>query len=92
MDWSLYDKGFCQEKAKTLDAMCLICSRLPIKSPDRQQLTIFTALKVSKYGPEKNPYLDTLHAVILTPFWPVFPFYVQSKHQKTFGFIVLSVL
>ena len=24
----------------------------------------FTAWKVSKYGPEKTPYLDTFHAVL----------------------------
>ena len=27
-------------------------------------VVIFTAWKVSKYGPEKNPYLETFHAVL----------------------------
>ena len=29
-------------------------------------------------------------AVILTRFWPMFPFYTPWKHQKTFGFLVFS--
>ena len=39
---------------------------------------VYTAWKVSKYGPEKNPYLDTFHVVL-------FPYYVIYNAQKRYS-------
>ena len=40
-------------------------------------------LNTGKYRPEKFPYLDTFHIVILIYFWPMYLFYNIWKHQKT---------
>ena len=48
-----------------------------------------TAWNVSKYGPEKTPYLDTFHAVPFSQITPSYDVPMGSKLRSEVKFILL---